>query len=104
MWKWLHPYAKAENCYRLCGTLLPWFSIIALLSILIGTVWGLMFAPTDYQQGDSFRIIYLHVPAAIWSMGAYMSMAIAAFIGLVWQIRLSDMAALPWHRLVRSLP
>lgn len=70
MWKWLHPYAKAENCYRLCGTLLPWFSIIAFVTIIIGTVWGLMFAPTDYQQGDSFRIIYLHVPAAIWSMGA----------------------------------
>ncbi|MFA0464790.1 cytochrome c biogenesis protein CcsA, partial [Vibrio sp. 10N.261.45.F1] len=51
-------------------------------------------APSDYQQGDSFRIIYIHVPSAIWSMGVYMSMAIAAFIGLVWQVRLSDMAAL----------
>jgi len=52
-----------------------------------------MFAPTDYQQGDSFRIIYLHVPAAMLSMGAYLSMAIAAFIGLVWQVKMSDMAA-----------
>ncbi|BAX52320.1 Heme exporter protein C [Photobacterium damselae subsp. piscicida] len=93
MWKWLHPYAKPERCYQLCGTLLPWFSVLAFSLILVGTIWGLMFAPTDYQQGDSFRLIYWHVPAAIWSMGAYVSMAIAAFIGLVWQIRLSDMAA-----------
>ncbi|PSV40678.1 heme ABC transporter permease [Photobacterium sp. GB-210] len=93
MWKWLHPYAKAENTYRLCGQLLPWFAMISLIAIVVSSIWGLMFAPADYQQGDSFRIIYLHVPAAIWSMGAYVSMAIAAFIGLVWQIRLSDMAA-----------
>lgn len=93
MWKWLHPYAKPERCYQLCGTLLPWFSVLAFSLILVGTIWGLMFAPTDYQQGDSFRLIHWHVPAAIWSMGAYVSMAIAAFIGLVWQIRLSDMAA-----------
>ncbi|NOH84915.1 heme ABC transporter permease [Vibrio sp. 03-59-1] len=93
MWKWLHPYAKPETAYRLSGTLLPWFSVLALLCLFSGSVWGLAFAPSDYQQGDSFRIIYIHVPAAIWSMGAYMSMAIAAFIGLVWQVRLSNMAA-----------
>ncbi len=90
MWKWLHPYAKPEAAYRLSGKFLPGF----LGPLAVGTVWGLAFAPSDYQQGDSFRIIYIHVPSAIWSMGVYMSMAIAAFIGLVWQVRLSDMAAL----------
>ncbi|KGY12918.1 heme ABC transporter permease [Vibrio tubiashii] len=93
MWKWLHPYAKPETAYQLCGKLLPWFSILALACLSAGTVWGLAFAPSDYQQGDSFRIIYIHVPSAIWSMGVYMSMAIAAFIGIVWQVRLSNMAA-----------
>ena len=93
MWKWLHPYAKPEAAYHLCGKLLPWFAILSLLLLSLGSVWGLAFAPSDYQQGDSFRIIYIHVPAAIWSMGVYMSMAIAAFIGLVWQMKLSDMAA-----------
>ncbi len=93
MWKWLHPYAKAEVSYRLCNTLLPWFAIPAALCLSVGTIWGLMFAPTDYQQGDSFRIIYIHVPAAILSMGAYLSMAIAALIGLVWQIRAADWAS-----------
>lgn len=93
MWKWLHPYADPEKAYQLSGKLLPWFSILALGFILTGTIWGLMFAPTDYQQGDSYRIIFIHVPAASMSMAAYMSMAVAAFIGLVWQIKAADWAA-----------
>jgi heme exporter protein C len=93
MWKWLHPYAKPEVTYRLCGKLLPWFSGITLVLLATGTVWGLLYAPADYQQGNSFRIIYIHVPSAIWSMGVYFSMAVAAFIGLVWQVRLASMAA-----------
>ncbi len=92
MWKWLHPYAKAEHSYRLAGKMLPWFVVISVVAFAVGLVWGLAFAPADYQQGDSFRIIYIHVPAAIMSMGAYSAMAIAAFIGMVWQIRLSDIA------------
>ena len=93
MWKWLHPYSKPEVTYRLCGKLLPWFSVIAAGLLITGTVWGLAYAPADYQQGNSFRIIYVHVPSAIWSMGVYFSMAVAAFIGLVWQVRLANMAA-----------
>ena len=65
MWKWLHPYAKPERAYQLAGTLLPWFAVTSLLAFIIGTLWGLAFAPADYQQGDSFRIIYIHVPAAM---------------------------------------
>ncbi|MEH6452199.1 MAG: heme ABC transporter permease [Psychromonas sp.] len=91
MWKWLHPYAKPERSYQLAGKLLPWFVVLTILTFSVGMVWGLLFAPADYQQGDSFRIIYIHVPAAIMAMGAYSTMAVAAFIALVWQIRLSDM-------------
>ncbi|EGT3628780.1 heme ABC transporter permease [Shewanella sp. SP2S2-4] len=93
MWKWLHPYADPERAYKLSGTLFPWFAILAGLFIAVGTTWGLVFAPTDYQQGDSYRIIFIHVPAASMSMAAYMGMATAAFIGLVWQIKLADWAA-----------
>lgn len=92
MWKWLHPYAKSEAAYALCGRLLPWLAVSAGISLAVGTLWGLAFAPADYQQGDSFRIIYIHVPSAILSMGTYLGMAIAGFIGLVWQIRTAYMA------------
>lgn len=92
MWKWLHPYAKPEKSYQLAGILLPWLVAATIASFAAGTVWGLVFAPADYQQGDSFRIIYIHVPAAMMAMAAYSSMAIAAFIALVWQIRLAEMS------------
>ncbi|MGL7786059.1 cytochrome c biogenesis protein CcsA, partial [Salmonella sp. NW820] len=50
------------------------------------------FAPADYQQGEGYRIMYLHVPAAIWSMGIYAAMAVAAFTGLVWQMKMATLA------------
>ncbi|MDN0109081.1 heme ABC transporter permease [Yersinia mollaretii] len=90
MWKWFHQWAKPERLYQLCGRFIPWLGMGAAICLTVGWVWGFGFAPSDYQQGDSFRIIYLHVPAAIWSMGIYMSMAIAAFVGLVWQMKMSD--------------
>lgn len=93
MWKWLHSYADPERAYNLSSKLLPWFSFLALAFICTGTIWGLAFAPTDYQQGDSYRIIFIHVPAASMSMAAYMGMATASFIGLVWQIKAADWAA-----------
>jgi heme exporter protein C len=93
MWKWLHTFADPERAYKLSGSLLPWFTIFAILLIGTGSIWGLLFAPTDYQQGDSYRIIFIHVPAASMSMSAYMAMAVASFIGLVWQIKSADWAA-----------
>lgn len=92
MWKWLHPYAKSETQYRLLGKIQPVLGVIALLMLATAFVWGLAFAPKDYQQGDSYRIIFIHVPAAIWSMGVYGSMAVAALVALVWQIRQAHLA------------
>ncbi|MGQ9444141.1 heme ABC transporter permease [[Pasteurella] aerogenes] len=94
MWKWLHPYAKSETQYHLCGKFIPFFMVLTLLLLGVGVVWGLAYAPADYQQGNSFRIMYVHVPAAIWSMGIYVSMAIAGIIGLVWQIRQAHLSIL----------
>jgi len=93
MWKWLHPYANPEVTYHFVGRLLPWFNRLTLVFLLIGMVWALGFAPADYQQGDSFRIFYLHVPAASLSMGIYAAMAIAALSSLVWQLKLADASA-----------
>lgn len=92
MWRWLHPYAKPEATYRLVDKLLPWFAGLTIVSLLVGMVWGLAFAPSDYQQGDSYRIIYIHVPAAIFSMGAYFGMAICGAIALIWQIKTAEWA------------
>ena len=93
MWKWLHPYAKAETTYHLTGRLIPWFTYLTVILLSIGMVWALLFSPADYQQGDSFRIFYIHVPAATLSMSLYVGMAIAALCSIVWQLKLADASA-----------
>ncbi|GGP70956.1 MULTISPECIES: heme ABC transporter permease CcmC [Shewanella] len=93
MWKWLHCFEDPEQAYKLSGTMLPWFSFLAILLVGTGSIWGLVFAPTDYQQGDSYRIIFIHVPAASMSMIAYMTMAVSSLVGLVWKIKSADWAA-----------
>lgn len=55
MWKWLHPYAKPDAAYQLCGKLLPWFASLGFLFLAVGTVLGLAYAPADYQQGTVFE-------------------------------------------------
>ncbi|TKI03866.1 heme ABC transporter permease [Martelella alba] len=93
MWKGFHYWAAPEPLYGLCGRCIPWMAGAAAGCLALGWGWGFGFVPPDYRQGDAFRIIYLHVPAAIGSMGIYVSMALAAFIGLVWQIKTADLAA-----------
>lgn len=93
MWKWLHPYANPEVTYRFTGKIKPWFSWASFILLTIGLVWALLFAPPDYQQGESFRIFYIHVPAAMLSMGIYVAMAIAALTSIVWQFRMADASA-----------
>lgn len=89
--RWFYQLASPRWCYQITGKLLPWFALIAGLSLIGGTLWALMFAPADYQQGNSFRIIYLHVPAAILAQSAYMLMAVAGAIALIWKMKVADM-------------
>ncbi len=93
MWKWLHPYANPEVSYHFAGKLKPWLGWASALLLTVGLIWALLFAPADYQQGESFRIFYIHVPSAILSMSIYLAMAIAALSSLVWQVRLADASA-----------
>lgn len=85
MWKWLNSYAQPERAYQACNTLLPYFTFVACVFLPLGIIWGLAFAPTDYQQFDVYRIIYIHVPSATLSLSTYVAMATAAFVGIVWQ-------------------
>ncbi len=87
MWKWINSYAKPDKAYLLCNQLFPWFVVLACVALPLGLIWGLVFAPTDYQQFDVYRIIYIHVPSATQSMTTYIAMAVAAFVGIVWQWR-----------------
>lgn len=92
MWKTRDKQAQPARLYQLCGTLFPWLAAASVIVLATGLIRGFGFAPADYQQGESYRIIYLHVPAAMWSMGVYAAMAVAAFIGLVWQAKMANLA------------
>lgn len=91
MWKLLYQLASPKIFYQLTGRILPWLGTSALLVLITGLVWGLIFAPPDYQQGDAFRIIYVHVPCAFLSMSIYAAMGFLAVLLLVWRIKLAGL-------------
>ena len=86
-------YSAPLAFYPLAGNMIPWFSAVAALAIAVGLYIGLLVAPTDATQHDSYRIIFVHVPAAWMSMFLYLVMAGWAAIGLAWHTRLSSMMA-----------
>jgi len=92
--KWYYRMGAPLWFYPLAGKLIPWVSILFLLFLLPGLYMGLVTAPADYQQGESFRIIYVHVPAAWMSMFVYLAMAIAAVFALVWRVRMAEIMIL----------
>lgn len=89
MWTWFYKLASPPYVYRTAAALTPWFMAAAVLAIGCGLVGGLGLAPPDYQQGDAFRIIYVHVPSAYLSLFCYTTMAVAGAIGLIWRIKMS---------------
>ena len=93
LWKWFHRLASPPHFYRLAEFLIPWFFFPGLALVAYGVYAGLFVAPPDYQQGDAFRIIYVHVPSAYLSLMAYMTMAVSAAIGLIWRIKLAHAVA-----------
>ena len=89
---WLK-YAAPQTFYPLAGALAPWFGAAAAMLAVAGLYIGFFVAPTDAQQGESYRIIFIHVPAAWMSMFLYVVMAFWAGIGLAFNTRLSGMMA-----------
>ena len=92
MWTWFHKLASPPSFYRFADLLAPWLFGLALALLAAGLYAGLYIAPADYQQGDAFRIIYVHVPAAALSLGVYTMMAVAGGIALIWRMKLAEAA------------
>jgi heme exporter protein C len=85
-----HKMASPPWFYRISGKLIPWVGTAFALLLLYGLYGGLVLAPADYQQGDSFRIIYIHVPAAWMSLFIYVLMAVCGVITLVWRMKMAE--------------
>ena len=86
-------FASPQNFYELAGKLWPWFAALATLLMIVGLWIGLFVAPVDAQQGQGYRIIFVHVPASQMAMFIYLVMAAWAGIGLMFNTRLSGMMA-----------
>jgi heme exporter protein C len=93
-WTWLHRFGSPPHFYRVAGTLTPWFAWPAGLLMVLGMGWGLTVAPPDAIQGDAYRIIFMHVPAAWLSLMSYTAMALAAASGLIWRIKVAHAVAM----------
>jgi heme exporter protein C len=87
----LHRYANPAAFGRLAGMILPWTAAASVLLLGAGLYFALFDSPPDYQQGDTVRIMYVHVPAAIMSELVYGMMALAAAAGFIWKHALADL-------------
>ena len=81
----MHRFANPARFLRLSAALRPWALGVALLTLLAGVWLALFDSPPDYQQGETVRIMYIHVPAAWMAMMVYATMAVASVVGLVWK-------------------
>jgi heme exporter protein C len=86
-------FAAPHVFYPLAGRMVPWFAALAAVLAAAGLYVGFFVAPTDFQQGESYRIIFIHVPSAWMAMFLYVVMAFWAGVGLVFNTRLSAMMA-----------
>jgi heme exporter protein C len=84
-------YAAPQRFYPLAGILVTWCTVLATLLAIVGLTIGLLIAPTDFQQGESYRIIFIHVPASWMSMVIFVAMAFWSAIGLAFNARLAFM-------------
>ncbi|HZD26328.1 MAG TPA: heme ABC transporter permease [Alphaproteobacteria bacterium] len=89
----LHYYANPARFNRLAGVVLPWARAVTGVLFLAGLYLALFASPPDYQQGDTVRIMYIHVPAAWMALFCYTVMAGASAVSLIWKHPLADLAA-----------
>ncbi len=91
MWQFFHKLGSPKWFFGIATRFMPWLLAIGIILLLAGLVWGgLAFAPKDYLQGNSYRIIFIHVPTAFLAQSIYIMMASAAIVTLVWRMKLAD--------------
>lgn len=90
MWQFFHKLGSPKWFFDIATRFMPWLLWSGLVLFLGGIIWGLGFAPPDYLQGNSYRIIFIHVPSAFLAQSVYIMMAVAAVVTLVWRMKLAD--------------
>ncbi|MBK1872071.1 cytochrome c biogenesis protein CcsA [Marinobacter sp. 1-3A] len=90
MWQFFHKLGSPKWFFGISTRFMPWLLAGGILLLMAGVIWGLAFAPKDYLQGNSYRIIFIHVPTAFMAQSVYIMMASAALVTLVWRMKLAD--------------
>ena len=90
MWQFFHKLGSPKWFFGISTRFMPWLLAGGVLLLMSGVIWGLAFAPKDYLQGNSYRIIFIHVPTAFMAQSVYIMMASAALVTLVWRMKLAD--------------
>ena len=90
MYLWFHKFGSPPHFYRIAGKWMPWLIAMFFLLLIPGLYGGLVLAPPDYQQGESYRIIFIHVPAAWMSLFVYVVMAFCGVVIVVWRMKLAE--------------
>lgn len=93
LWQAFLMTVGSEPFFRIFSPWVKWLSLVASLLLGIGLIWGLVFAPPDYLQGNSYRIIFIHVPTASLAMSIYLAMSVLGVIFLVWKIKTASVVA-----------
>ncbi len=89
----MHRFANPTRFLRFCEAVLPWAAVACVLTLAVGVTWFLFFVPADYQQGDTVRIMYVHVPAAWMALALYTFVAAGSVSALVWRHPLGEILA-----------
>lgn len=87
---WFHRFGSPPWLYGFAGLLMPWLAVACGGLLAWGMVHGLFIAPPDYQQGDSYRIMFVHVPSAWMSLFIFVVMAVSGLVGLVWRMKVAE--------------
>lgn len=93
VWRWVHALGSPPRFYGFAGRVAPWLGAFTAVLFVAGLYTGLVWAPTDYQQGESYRIIFVHVPSAWMSLFVYVVMAGASAVALVWRVKVAEVVA-----------
>ena len=87
--KFIHQFASPKTYLHQVGRFYKYIFYLSIATYIMSLVWGLFFTPEDFIQGNSYRIIYLHVPASFLSQSLYIAMAISSVIYLIWRVKLA---------------
>jgi heme exporter protein C len=88
-----HRFANPNRFSRLAAAILPWVAVGMVIVFVVGLYFALFASPADYQQGDTVRIMYVHVPAAWTALACYTFIAVMSAVSLIWKHPLADIAA-----------